>query len=153
MTDKASPQGIANPQPHFNFSLDAIMPPQTYSVSLGMSVKEAISLLLEKKIGGAPVVDLSNVVVSIATEGDLLKLAATVGLEAKIVSCLNHLAKPEKLVTANRQIPFIDLYRLFLTSKVHRVLIVDMNMKLQGIVSRSTILRVLVDSDSKKKAS
>lgn len=153
MTDKASPQGIANPQPHFAFSLDTIMPPQTYSISLGMSVKEAISLLLEKKIGGAPVVDLSNVVVSIATEGDLLKLAATVGLEAKIVSCLNHLAKPEKLVTANRQIPFIDLYRLFLTSKVHRVLIVDMNMKLQGIVSRSTILRVLVDSDSNKKAS
>ncbi len=118
------------------------------------SVREAIQLLLEHKIGGAPIVDSFGHLVSIVTEGDLLKLAAGGSLDAKLGACLQHLPKAEKLVTLSRTATFAEAYKIFLSRSIRRILIVDSNGKLQGLVSRSNILRTLtggLPADAVKK--
>ena len=68
------------------------------SVTLKMTVREAIVTLSTSKISGVPVVDLSNKVVSVVSEGSLLKLAAAKKLDRSIESCLGLLPKVGKLI-------------------------------------------------------
>ena len=81
-------------------------------------------------------------VISEISEGDLLRLAPK-GLSKTIGACLDTLPSFEKLDTAKRSAPFAQLYREFLSKDIYRIIIVDDNGQLQGLVSRSDILRVL----------
>lgn len=126
--------------------VENIMTAQVHFVTPQMSVREAILLLTTNRISGAPVCDVAQKVMSVVSEGDLLKLAASVGMEGKIASALDRLPKFDNLVTAKRNETFTDVYKKFLTKSIHRIIVVDGNGKLQGIVSRSNVLRVLVDS-------
>lgn len=126
--------------------VENIMTTQVHAISPLMSVREAILLLTSNRVSGAPVCDKSHNVMSVVSEGDLLKLAASMGLEAKISLCLDKLPKFESLVTAKRNEPFTEVYKKFLTKSIHRIIVTDANGKLQGIVSRSNVLRVLVDA-------
>lgn len=127
-------------------TVETIMIPNVFAISLQMTVKEAILLLVEKRIGGAPVVDNSLKVVSVVSEGDLLKLAAFSGLDKKIGACVDKLVKSDKLITIKKTDSVTDAYKLFLANAVHRLIVADDNGKLQGIVSRSNILKVFVDA-------
>lgn len=122
------------------------------TVTLKMTVREAIIMLTTSKISGAPVVDLANKVVSVVSEGSLLKLAAAKKLDKSIESCLSLLPKESKLVTLSTKSTFIDVYRLFLASPVHRIIVADANGHLQGIVSRSNILRIIVNTKAPASA-
>lgn len=121
------------------------MTTQVSSVTATMTVRDAILLLTSKKVSGAPVVDNMQVVVSVVSEGDLLKLAAAVGLDKTIGQCLDRLPKEKQLITARAQDTFTDVYKVFLTKPIHRIIVTDANGRLRGIVSRSNVLRVLVD--------
>lgn len=136
MDSKAKPQILC----------EQIMTSQVHCVTTQMTVREAIVLLTTNKISGAPICDNKQTVISVVSEGDLLKLAATVGMEAKISLCLDKLPKTENLVTGKRTETFTEIYKKFLTKSIHRIVIVDGNGKLQGIVSRSNVLRVLVEA-------
>lgn len=108
-----------------------------------MTISRAIGILLSHRIRGAPVVDTLNKVISEVTESDLMKLAATKGLNKTIATCLDSLPTFESLVTCKKITPFSALYREFLTKPIQRIVIVDNNGRLQGSVSRSDILRLL----------
>jgi predicted transcriptional regulator len=126
-------------------SVEAIMTSDVLCVSLTMTIREAIEMVTKAKVSGAPVVDVNHHVISVMSEGDLLKIAATMGLDVKVSSCLERLPKTEKLIVAKRTDSFTDVYKTFLTHSVHRVIVIDANGKVQGIVSRSNILRRLVE--------
>ena len=120
-------------------------------VTLDMTVKQAITVLTTNKISGAPVVDNSQKVISVISEGSLLKLAAAKFLDKSIASCLSHLPKTESIISLSSSSTFIEAYRLFLTNPVHRIIIADSNGRLQGIVSRSNVLRILVNNSVPKE--
>ncbi len=122
------------------------MTSDVHTVNLEMSVREAIEVLTLHKISGAPVIDANNRVISVISEGDLLKMAAAKLLDRKIGSCLSHLVKTEQLISLSVSHNFIDVYRLFIAKPVHRIIIMDGNGRLQGIVSRSNVLRIIVKS-------
>jgi predicted transcriptional regulator len=136
-----------------SLNVESLMTADVRVVSPEMTIREAIVLLTKHKISGAPIADLSGHVVSVITEGDLLRLAAGVGLETKIGWCLQKLPKAAKLVTLARSSSFSDAYKIFLTRSIHRIIIVDGTGKLQGIVSRSNILRVLCAAGTQETAS
>ena len=129
-------------------TVESIMTSNVQAVTQTMTVREAILLLVEKKISGAPVVDKLEKVVSVVSEGDLLKLAASHGLDKPIAMCVDKLVKVEKLVTAKKTEPFTEVYKRFLSHPVHRILVTDGNGKLQGIVTRSNVLKVLIEGNS-----
>ena len=128
--------------------IETFMTSEVFSVSPEMTVRDAIGLITTKKISGAPVVDSMHKVISVISEGDLLKLAASGALEKTIASCLTKLPKTEKLMTLKKTDTFTDAYKMFLTHPVHRIVITDANGRLQGIVSRSNVLRLLVETKS-----
>ncbi len=121
-------------------------------ITVDMTVKAAIGAFIKRKISGAPVIDSVKKVISVVSQSDLMKLAATKGLTATIGGNLSSLPKESDLITLKRDVPFADLYRKFLTVNVHRIIIVDDNGKLQGLVSRSTVLKVLYDPEAEEKA-
>ena len=129
-----------------DMTVESIMTSAVHTVTLKMTVLEAIQMVLSKKIHGAPVVDNSNLVVSVISEGNLLKLAAFSGLDTKIAACLDKLPKPDKLITAKKTDTVTDIYKQFLTHQIHRIIIIDGMGKLQGIVSRSNVLQVFISS-------
>lgn len=118
-----------------------------HSVRIDMTLRDAIALLTTKRIGGAPVIDTTQVVVSTLSEGDALRLAASFGLDVVIGSCLEHLTPSEKVITARRTATFADLYKIFITQKIHRIIITDDRLKLLGIVTRSSILKILLSGN------
>ena len=122
-----------------------IMTSEVISVSPGMSVRDAIVLLTTNKISGAPIVNDMQVVISVVSEGDLLRLAVAVGMEKQIGLSLDRLAKTKDLITARSQDSFTDIYKKFVGKSIHRVIVTDDNGRLKGIVSRSNVLRLLVE--------
>lgn len=136
MTDKAA---AATPQ----LKVEDIMTSNVMGVSPEMTVREAMRLLSTHKISGAPIVNNMNKVLSVLSEGDLLKLAASEGMDKTISTCLPRLCKTENLMTLKKTNTFSEAYMMFLTKTVHRIIVIDGNGNLQGIVSRSNVLRVI----------
>ena len=122
-----------------------IMTSAVYRVTCDMKVREAIVLLTTHKISGAPVIDNLDKVLTVLSEGDALRLAASDGLEATIASCLDKLTKSHKLITLKRDSTFAEAYKIFLKNSIHRIIVIDSNGRLQGVISRSNILKLLVD--------
>lgn len=125
--------------------VEQVMVTNVRSISSEMTVRQAIQELLKNSISGAPVIDSQKKVLTVVSEGDLLKLAASMGLEKTIYQCMLKLTKTDKLITAKRTDKFTDLYRKFLSNSVHRLIVVDEKGRLEGLVSRSNVLRALVD--------
>ena len=121
----------------------AIMTSKVVSVLTDMTIRETIQLVLKNKISGVPVVDSTQKVMTVLSEGDLLKLAASVGLDKTIFQCMTRLTKKDKLLTIKKTDIFADVYKRFLSHPVHRLIVVDDIGRLEGIVSRSNVLRVL----------
>ncbi len=122
------------------------MTEHVHSITLEMTVRQTIEKLMSHHVHGAPVVDNNNRVISMISEGDLLKLAAAKFLDKKIANCLEHLPKTENLISLSMNNTFIEVYRLFLNHSVHRIVIMDANGRLQGIVSRNNVLKILLKS-------
>jgi predicted transcriptional regulator len=127
--------------------VETIMTKAVHVITQSMTLRDAIKLLTEHKIAGAPIVDGMNNVISVMTEGDALKLAALPGgMDKQISKCMDQLCKTNNLITAKANDSFADVYKLFLHHGFHRVIVVDSSGKLHGLVSRSNVLRLLVES-------
>lgn len=138
MSDKAKAKAA--------IAIDDIMTRDVRCITPEMTVQESIQLLVTYKISGAPMVDKFKKVISVVSEGDLLKLAAYEGVGKKMASCLERLPKTENLMTLSRTATFADAYKMFLTKSVHRIIITDANGHIQGIVSRSNVLKILAEA-------
>ncbi len=131
--------------------LSEIMTAPVQPATTDMKLREVIEMMIKRGISGAPVVDSSGKIISMIGEGDSLRLAASNGLEATLAACLSHLPTVKQLVTLTRNHSFEDAYRVFLSHKFHRIPIVDGNGHLQGLITRSDILRLFVESHYGKK--
>jgi len=120
-----------------------------HCVTIDMTVREAIGLLLKHGISGAPVIDSVKKAISIISQSDLMKLAAMKGLDSIIGLALNVLPQTAKLITLKRTATFTELYRKFLAVPVHRIIIIDDNGRLLGLISRSIVLKVLYGPTAK----
>ncbi len=128
-----------------------LMTSAVHRVKPEMKVYEAIELLTRYMISGAPIVDQGDKIMSVLSEGDLLRLAATEGLDATIAHCLLQLTPTKKLITLEKHQSFADAYKLFLKHSLHRIIVVDGNGRLNGIVTRADILRIFVEARHGKK--
>lgn len=131
--------------------VEDIMTANVMGVHLEMTVRDAMKMLATHKISGAPVINNMNKVISVISEGDVLKLAATEGLDKTISACLPKLCKTENLMTLKKTNMFSEAYMMFLAKGVHRIIVIDGNGNLQGIVSRSNVLRVICASGDEQK--
>ncbi|MGZ3721313.1 MAG: CBS domain-containing protein [Bdellovibrionales bacterium] len=128
-----------------------IMVTAVFRVTPEMKLWEVAELMMRHLISGAPVVDSMDRVISVIGEGDTLRLSAAHGVEATVASCLDKLPAPEEVVTLQKFDSFTDAYRIFLKHKFHRLPVVDGGGALKGLVTRSTILQLIVEAHHGKK--
>lgn len=104
-------------------------------------ILDAVGLLLEKRVTGAPVVDKSGKLLGILTEKDCLRLVA-VGVEGKLPrgNVASFMSPNPETIS-----PDMDVYfaaGLFLKRDFRRFLVVE-DGRLVGAITRFDILRVI----------
>lgn len=119
-----------------------------HSVKPTMILKEVVVLFLEHKVSGAPIVDTSGRVISVISQTDLVQFLAVDGLTKPVSHYMPRLPKAEQVVSVSKNDTIKDVIKQFLIKPVHRVIVTDGNGKLQGIVSKSNLLRAFVDGSS-----
>jgi predicted transcriptional regulator len=112
---------------------------------------EVAEMMMRHLISGAPVVDKMDRVITIIGEGDTLRLSAEMGQETQVQKCMEKLPRTQDLITLKKDNTFTDAYRIFMKHKIHRIPVVDGNGTLKGLVTRSMILRMMVEAHHGKK--
>lgn len=126
-------------------------------------IKDIAKILLEKRIGGVPVVDEKNRVIGIISETDIMKKESHIDAPTVItllqgVIYFPDLKKTEKeileiaaykvedlmstnVVKVNEDDSFEDVANLMIKRSINRVPVVDSDNKLKGIICRYDIIR------------
>ncbi len=138
-------------QPLPKLLVQDIMVTKVFRITPEMKLWEVAELFIKKHISGSPVVDQNDHVLSVLGEGDTLRLAAEYGLDATVAECLAHMPDLKAMVTLKKEATFLEAYRLFLKHRVHRIPIVDGNGRLHGLLTRSQVLILFVESHYGKK--
>jgi len=138
-----------------------VMTPNVVSATADMAVPEIARLVLERRISAVPVVDASEKVVGVISEGDLIRrpeldtdkprsrwlsffmsdedrardFVKTHGLRARDV-----MSRPVVSVTPDASLT--DVVNLMTARRIKRVIVTE-HGKLVGVVTRSDLLRVL----------
>lgn len=127
-----------------------IMTPSPFAVTLGDSLRTIIKAFIEKKVSGAPVVEKGSLkVISVVSESDLMRFAALGGLDQPLSDFSQKLVPSGQLVTVQPNDPFSEVFKRFLTKPVRRVLVIDKQMNLVGIVSRRDMIAAFLKSEEK----
>jgi predicted transcriptional regulator len=129
-----------------NIPVEDIMTTAVYRVTPDMTIREVIALLIQRKIHGAPIVDQTDHVLSVISEGDAMHLAASDGLDTTVAGVLWKLKKQHQVITLERKADYTEAYKLFLKHGIHRIIVTDKNGRLQGLISRSNILKILIQT-------
>jgi predicted transcriptional regulator len=124
-----------------------IMIAAVHAVIPTMSIKEVVDLFLEKGISGSPIVDQNYKVMSVISQSDLIQFLALDGMTKTVIHYLPRLPKVEQIVRVRKSDSFKDIFKQFLQHPVRRIIVTDDNGHLQGIVSKSTLLRAFRNSE------
>lgn len=138
-----------------------VMTSDVLTIGQDTSVLEAVRLMLQRKISGLPVVDASNTLVGMVTEGDFLR-RAELGTERHAPRWIEFLAGPGKLAdqyvhaqgrkvrdvmtpevhTVSEDAPLNDVVETMERRRVKRVPVLR-GRTLVGIITRSNLLRAM----------
>lgn len=111
-----------------------------------MEIVEVINTLLEKGISGAPVLNEKKEIIGVIDDKDCLHVL--------VDSVYHNLPIRKRLVSSYmtdvyKKIPFdsdiVDVANIFLNTNFKRLLVVDLNGKLKGQISRGDILKAIQD--------
>lgn len=120
------------------------------TVTLNDTLRTIITAFIEKKISGAPVVEKNSLkVISVVSESDLMRFAALGGLEQPLSDFSGKLVPAGQLVTVQPDDPFSEVFKRFLTKPVRRVLVLDKDKNIVGIVSRRDMIAAFLKSEVK----
>lgn len=126
----------------------AIISPSTTTI-------RALYLFVERRVSALPVVDESGKVVDIYSKFDVINLAAEKtynNLDVTVTEALRHRSQYfEGVLKCRRHDSLQEVVDRIVTAEVHRLVVVNENDVVEGIVSLSDILQALVLSPEKVK--
>lgn len=120
-----------------------VMTKQVVTVASEASLKEAASVLAERRVSGLPVVDADGAVVGVISEADILSKEAGEN-DARTVR--EAMTSPARTIGPGR--PVAEAARRMLEEAVNRFPVVDEDGHLIGIVTRADLVRAFVRSDA-----
>lgn len=119
-----------------------IMTTAVKTVSPEATIYDAVNILYNKKVSGLPVVNDDGKLVGIITENDVLNLVFSGNARTTKVSDI--MTKNVLTFTPDTD---IDKISLAISEKQYRrVVIVDENNMVKGIVSRHDIIKIILDN-------
>lgn len=138
-----------------------VMVKDVQGLSPDISVKEAMDILLKRRISGLPVIDKEGRLVGMFTEKNILSylLPSYIEKVGRFVYEENPKAAKKKLselcqikisqlmrkdvITATEDVALCEAARIMLTQKARRLPVVDKEGKVVGIIAREDILRAM----------
>jgi predicted transcriptional regulator len=126
--------------------VEDVMTAQVFSVSPTMTLREVGVLFLGKRISGAPVVDQNGIVISVISQSDLIQFMALDGIAKPVNFYLSKLPKFTEVVGVRRTDTFKEVFKKFLTNPVRRIIVTDDTGRLQGLVSKSNLIKAFIES-------
>ena len=102
-------------------------------------VRDAIELILKKRISALPVIDDNIALIGIVSEKDLLQLAFYDNIDDVTVTDF----MSEDVVTMQKDTALLDICEFFMNNNYKRIPIVS-NNKLVGIISRKDMLKYIL---------
>ena len=113
------------------------------SFSPETSIHEAIEILLEARVSGAPVLDAAGALVGILTTRDALRVAFSASYHQGWGGAVSdYMSSDVRTVDASQDI--VAVAGLFIENRVHRYPVMQ-NGRVVGVVSRHDILAALRD--------
>ena len=122
---------------------DQMMTTNVVTIRPEATIRDAIELLLARKISGLPVVDEDGNLVGIVTEFALLALAYDRDITDHTVA--NHMTR--QLLTVDVDTPVNQVADMCILHRVHRLPVVDQG-RLVGLVSRRDVLEALYAAEA-----
>jgi CBS-domain-containing membrane protein len=117
-----------------------IMTTDVYSVEFEASAEEAAWGLTRRNIGGAPVRDRDGQLVGMLTKDDLVDPEPRQWIKKE--STVGDLMDPEVLAVYQDDPALVAVHEMA-TRKLHRIVVLDADNKLVGIVSSMDVLRAV----------
>lgn len=146
-------------------SVDDFMTPDPLTVRPETPLTEAIKLLAERHISGLPVVDAQNRLVGVVSEGDLMWresgvqtppylmlldsvifLDNPIKYERELHKALGETVKDvmtKRPITIAANQPLPEAAHLLTERQVHRLIVVDADQKVVGVLTRGDVVRAL----------
>lgn len=143
-----------------------VMITKVKSLSAGLSVGEALDILLENKISGLPVIDKENKLVGMFTEKSIIRNILPGYLEKvgsfiyqddpkAIRKKLKELLQSHKVsdimrkevITVSPDTSLSEVAHTMLVEKIRRILVVDKEGKVAGIIVREDVLRAFLKEE------
>ncbi|EIC22454.1 CBS domain-containing protein [Thiorhodovibrio frisius] len=106
-----------------------------------MDILEAVRVLIDKRISGAPVLDQLGNLVGMLTERDCLKVALDASYYRESGGKVESFMTPA-VINVSADTPAVEIAERFATSHLRRLPVLE-NGRLIGIVSRRDVLRQL----------
>jgi CBS domain-containing protein len=105
---------------------------------------DAVRMLVDRRISGAPVVDERGNLVGVLTEGDFIEAALVAGYQGERGGCVSeYMSREVEVVHANDSL--LDVAMRFVKTRYRRYPVVEEN-RLVGVVGRRDVLRAVMDS-------
>jgi len=120
-----------------NEDIREIMKKDVVSLGVNDNISDSIKTMIERNIGGIPIVDEDNAVVGIVTERDFVRTMADITTSKTIKEYMSN-----KVVTASFNISIGEATRIMIKKGFRRIPIVKEDVLL-GIVTASDIMRYL----------
>ena len=99
------------------------------------TVNDALAMMKENKIGGIPIVDKENKLLGIVTNRDLR-------FEKDMSRPINQVMTKENLITTNDQTDWGKAADILQHNRIEKLLVVDKEFKLQGLITYKDIIKV-----------
>ncbi|GGA62091.1 CBS domain-containing protein [Ornithinibacillus halotolerans] len=148
------------------------MIPDVISVKEQTTVKELLELLVEKKIGGVPVVNEDNTLVGVISDGDVIRYLkpnsrAVFDMFAIIMvneqenlleklsytlsKSVSNMMKTRDIITLHPDNKLEDAFSIFAKYHFKKIPITDENKRVVGVISRGDLLRHVTNTIIQKQ--
>jgi len=122
-----------------------------------MDLLDAIRILVERRISGAPVIDARGNLVGVLTERDFLKAALVAGYHGERGGCVgDHMNAEVEAVNADDSL--FDVATRFVETKYRRYPVIEDNRvviednRVVGVIARSDVLRAVMDAFGRRRS-
>jgi CBS domain-containing protein len=105
---------------------------------------DAVRIMVDRRISGAPVVDERGNLIGVLTESDFLRAALVAGYHGESGGCVgDYMSRHVQAVNANDSL--LDVATRFVETKHRRFPVMEDN-RVVGLVTRHDVLRAVIDA-------
>jgi len=123
----------------YELKVNEVMSDSPVSLTPDLHMREVLEIFRKKRISGAPVITPNGDLVGILSLEDLIRCLTDSDLDASINKYMT-----TKLITVFRDDPLIEALKKFVATNVGRLLVINKNQKLAGIITKGDINRGLL---------